>query len=232
MKKLAVPQSRAEQTYQILLDEICDGSMPVGTPLIQENLAAQLGVSRQPIQQALARLKGDGLLEEAPGRGLCIPPLDLSKMRAHYEIRGSLDRLAAQLAAQRVAEVSLNKSAVKTTGQKILDAGGKAVASGSVKNMIKRDVEFHLYLYELSGNPLITPAAETHWRFLRRVMGDVLRHAEPPVAIWQQHDEILQAIVSGNADLAASLAGTHIDIAREALMTELMQKDRLAAQAQ
>ena len=232
MKRLSVPQSRAEQTYQVLLDEICDGSMPAGTQLIQEELAAQLGVSRQPIQQALARLKGDGLLEEAPGRGLCVPALDLSRMRSHYDIRSALDRLAARLAAMRVAEATLNKQQVSDAGQKIVDAGRDAVAKGAVKDMIRRDIDFHSYIYTISGNPLIATTAESHWRFLRRVMGDVLRRAQPPASIWQQHQAILQAIVSGNADAADSLAEQHIENASDALLEEFTADEQSANSSQ
>ncbi len=221
MKRLSVPQSRAEQAYQILLDEICEGSVPAGTPLIQEELAEQLGVSRQPIQQALARLKGDGLLEEAPGRGLCVPALDLSRMRSHYEIRSSLDRLAARLAAQRIADKTLKAKVVTDKGQRIIDAGSEAVAKEAVKDMIRLDIEFHSYIYTISGNPLIASTAETHWRFLRRVMGDILRRAQPPTSIWQQHESILKAIVSGDANNADNLAEHHIVNASEALINEL-----------
>ncbi|MFK7857815.1 MAG: GntR family transcriptional regulator [Granulosicoccus sp.] len=227
MKRLPISQSRAEQTYQILLDEICDGSMPAGTPLIQEELAALLGVSRQPIQQALARLKGDGLLEDAPGRGLCVPALNLSRMRSHYEIRSSLDRLAARLAAERVADITLDAMVVNDTGWKIIDAGTEAVAKEAVSDMIRLDIAFHSYIYTISGNPLIATTAESHWRFLRRVMGDVLRRAEPPASIWQQHEAILKAIVSGEASHADHLAKHHIDNASEALINELAKDNGL-----
>ncbi|MFK8081023.1 MAG: GntR family transcriptional regulator [Granulosicoccus sp.] len=232
MKPISVPLSRAEQTYQVLLDEICDGSLPAGTPLIQEELAAQLGVSRQPVQQALARLKGDGLLEDAPGRGLCVPAIDLSRMRSHYEIRSSLDRLAARLAADRIKDATLDQKKVRKTGHKIIDAGARAIAEEKVSDMISLDIEFHSFIYTLSGNPLIATTAESHWRYLRRVMGDILRRAEPPVSIWQQHEAILQAVVSGDANTADKLAACHIDNASEALFNELTTHDKPTADSQ
>ena len=221
MKRIAAQPGRSELAYQALLDEICDGSLPAGTQLVQEELAAQLGVSRQPIQQALARLKGDGLLEEAPGRGLCVPPLDQSRMRSHYQIRSSLDRLAARLAASRVADASLDSKDVQKNGQTIIDAGNSAVSSETVKDMIHHDIAFHSYVYAISGNSLIEPAAEVHWQFLRRVMGDVLRRAEPPPSIWQQHEAILQAIVAGDPIHAEQLAEDHIELACDSLAQAL-----------
>ena len=54
-----------EQVYQAIVDEICDGTLEAGAHLVQEQLAARFGVSRQPVQQAMALLKADGLVEEA-----------------------------------------------------------------------------------------------------------------------------------------------------------------------
>ncbi|NIR59688.1 MAG: GntR family transcriptional regulator, partial [Gammaproteobacteria bacterium] len=76
----------AEQVYQAILDEICDGTLSPGAHLVQEQLAERLGVSRQPIQQAIALLKADGLVEEAGKRGVRVTPLDATAMRHHYEI--------------------------------------------------------------------------------------------------------------------------------------------------
>ena len=78
----------------------------------------------------------------------------------------------------------------------------RAVAAGKVSEQIRHDEAFHRLVYEFSGNPLIAGSAESHWRFLRRVMGDVLRREETPRAIWRQHAEILDAIVGGDPDLA------------------------------
>ncbi len=213
MKQISVQPGRAELAYQALLDEICDGSLAPGATLVQEELAAQLGVSRQPIQQALARLKGDGLLEDAPGRGLCVSRLDLSRMRSHYEIRSSLDGLAARLAASQVLQQGLSRATVEQDGRTIIAKGRRAISNDEVKAMIQQDIAFHSYIYEISGNALIETSAQLHWRFLRRVMGDVLRKAQRPPSIWDQHEAILNAIVAADPELAEHLAEQHIELA-------------------
>lgn len=198
--------------------------MPPGTQLVQEELAAQLGVSRQPVQQALARLKGNRLLEEAPGRGLCVPILDLSRMRLHYEIRSGLDQLAARLAATRVSKGSLDQRTIEKQGESIIAAGRRAVSRESFVEMIRSGIEFHSFVYSISGNELIEGTAEIHWLYFRRVMGDVLRHAQSPPSIWEQHEEILQAILSGEPSLAVALAAKHIEDASEALASVLQEE--------
>ena len=205
--------------YQALLDEICDGSLPIGAHLVQDELAEQLGVSRQPVQQAIVRLKSEGLLEDAPGRGVRVPNLDLPKMQEHYQIRLLLDRLAARLSAQRAADSKSFAEKMASEGADIIAAGKKAVERHSVVDMIHHDVAFHGFIYECSGNSQIAPTVEIHWRFLRRVMGDVLRSAVEPESIWQQHQGILEAIVSGDVEQAEILASSHIEKASDALIT-------------
>ena len=217
MKPINSQPSRAELTYQTLLDAICDGTLPAGKPLVQEELAQQLGVSRQPIQQAIIRLKGEGLLEEAPGRGHRVPDLNLETMHDHYQIRSVLDQLAARLAAQRAAESKTAAEEICAQGGKILEAGFKAVEKESVKDMVRQDVAFHQCIYTHCGNSQIFSTVEVHWHFLRRAMGDVLRHAQPPPTIWTQHEKILDAIVSGDVDLAEANAASHIEGASETL---------------
>lgn len=76
MKPITSTPSRAEQVYFAIRDSICDGALEAGTHLVQEDLAARLGVSRQPVQQAMALLKNDGLVLEQGARGLYVAPLD------------------------------------------------------------------------------------------------------------------------------------------------------------
>lgn len=217
MKQLEAIPRLAQQAYQTLLDEICDGALGPGTHLVQEELANKLGVSRQPIQQAMALLRSDGLVREQGGRGLYVAPLDLGVMRQHYEIRSALDALAARRAATRAAASRAIAADIRTRGEALIEAGRAASASGTVKRLVRCDVEFHRFLYEASGNPLLGETAEPHWRYLRRVMAEVLRRAEPGRAIWQQHKEILAAVVRGDGKAAAALALAHIDSAADRL---------------
>ena len=221
MKLLKLNPSLVEQAYEAILDEICDGTLPPNTHLVQESLAARLGVSRQPIQQALLLLKNDGVIQDAGRRGLIVAPLEPAMMRHRYQVRAALDALAARLAARRCAASPEIAENIQKQGEEIIARGLAAVQKGSVKEMIAHDVEFHAFIYVSSGNPTLGPTAQLHWPYLRRVMGEVLRHAEPPPTIWQQHGEILAAIVSGDAEHSAHLALQHIEGAAERLASGL-----------
>lgn len=219
----------ADQVYQAILEDICNGVLKPGAHLVQEQLAEQFGVSRQPVQQAMALLKADAMVEESGRRGLRVAAIDIDLMRHHYDIRASLDALAARRAAERVRNDPSLAAGIAAKGRAILEAGARAVEGGSYRDQIGQDERFHTLVYEASGNPLLPRTAETHWRFLRRVMGEVLRQAEPPRTIWRQHREILEAIVSGDPDLAEALAGDHIRNASATLARAMDMSEGLPA---
>jgi len=221
MKPLTPSPGLTDKVYQALLDEICAGALAPGTHLVQEVLAAELGVSRQPIQQALALLKSEGLVRELGRRGLFVAPLDVQAMRHHYEIRAALDGLAARRAAERAGASPSVAAEFRDAGNAIIAAGSNAIADGALAAMVGRDIEFHGFIYRASGNPLLAATAEPHWRYLRRVMGEVLRHAEPPPSIWRQHREILDAIVRGDAEQAEEKAVAHVEQAGARLASVL-----------
>jgi DNA-binding GntR family transcriptional regulator len=231
MKPLQSTPGLGQQAYQAILDSICNGTLAAGTHLVQEQLAAQLGVSRQPIQQALALLKADGMIEDVGKRGLRVTTLDVELMRDHYDIRAVLDGLAARRAAETAVEKD-KADDIHRRGSAILAAGRNAIAADDVADMIRHDEAFHNLVYEASENPLLARTAEVHWRFLRRVMGEVLRRAEPPTDIWQQHEDILSAIVSANAALAERLAIDHVQRATHTLSAALAATAKADASSQ
>jgi DNA-binding GntR family transcriptional regulator len=188
-----------ERAYQALADAICSGALAPGERLTQDALAERLAVSRQPVLQALRLLKADGLVEDAPGRGLQVTPLDVDGIAQVYAVRGALDALAATLAAERRAVLAPD----------VLRAGHTAAARGDVAALIETDIAFHRALYAASGNPLIERSAAPHWHQIRRVMGAVLQRGESRAPVWDEHEAIAGAVAAGDAALAARLAREH-----------------------
>ncbi len=226
MKALAAQPKLVEQVYEALLSEIAEGKMKPGERLIQEQIAHDLGVSRQPVQQVLLLLRNQGVLRDAPGRGLIVAPLDLDHVQNMYEIRAVIEGLACRRAAETGAERA------KKLGPALMINGRKAVESGSVAKMIAADMKFHAFIYELCGNPLIAPAMEAHWTSTRRVMGEVLMRDERPRDIWDQHQKILDAISEGNGAAAEKLARQHITQAANFMVARLRGEARKSAEAE
>ena len=215
MRALAPQLTLVEQAYEAILSAISDGRLPPRARLIQDELAETLGVSRQPVGQALLLLRKHGLVREAPRRGLMVAPLDLVFVRDLFDIRLALDGLAARHAATRNAALARDK------GPAFIRKGKAAVKSGSIARMIAADIDFHFFLYGLSENALIADISEPHWHYLRRLMGEILLHAETPKDIWAQHEAIMRAVAQGKAAEAEKLAREHIAIAATILLRRM-----------
>ena len=215
MKILESQPNLAEQVHGAILSEISSGRLLPGARIIQEQIAQELGVSRQPVQQALLLLRNQGVLRDAAGRGLIVAPLDADYVRNMYDMRAVIEGLACRKAAE------INAPQAAERGPVLIANGRKAVQSGSVARMIAADMAFHQFIYALSENPLVAPVMETHWTYTQRVMGEVLMQGEKPRDIWNQHEAMLQAIAAGAADQAESIARQHILQAADFMVARL-----------
>lgn len=201
--------SLTDQAYNAIVDEICDGRLPAGTHLVQERLAERYKISRQPIQQAMSRLKADGLVEELGRRGLFVALIDAKRMREHYGVRAALDGWAATTTTRRLQVDASAHAQFAQTGRGILQAGETAVTDGDIAAQVRCDYDFHSLIYRFSGNEMIASTCEPHWRFLRQAMGVVLREVELPTEIWRQHRSIFDAILAGDVAAAERLMVDH-----------------------
>ena len=92
--------------------------------------------------------------------------------------------------------------------------GRAAFASGSVKRMVEADMRFHRLLYDLCSNPMIAETAALHWHHIRRLIGGYLQHY-PMRNVWDEHQAILDAVMSGDPDRAEAAARHHANNAAE-----------------
>jgi DNA-binding GntR family transcriptional regulator len=207
MKILESQPKLVEQVHKAILAEIAEGKLRPGERIIQEQIAQELGVSRQPVQQALVLLKNQGVLRDAPGRGLLVAPLDPQLVRQMYEMRSVIEGLAFRKA--------------KTQGEQLLLAGRRAVLKGSVAEMIAADMAFHTFIYELAGNPLIGPAMETQWVNAQRVMGSVLLSADKPRDIWDEHEALFELVAGGDGLRAEQAARKHLEDAADFMIARM-----------
>jgi DNA-binding GntR family transcriptional regulator len=207
VEHLAIQAPLVDRVYRAILDAICDGQLPPGERITQDQLAATLNVSRQPVLQALLLLRKQGFVRETGRRGVVVAELEPAFIAQLYEVRAALDGAACRGAARR------NAAAARARGRALLAEGRAAVRSGSVGAMIAADMAFHQFLYALSGNPLIAETAALHWQHIRRAMGGYLRRYRARDTIWDEHEAILAAVAAGDADDAARRAQHHAEAA-------------------
>ena len=195
----------SEKVHDAVLDAICSGELKAGSRITQEELANQFGVSRQPVLQAMMLLRREGFLIDAGRKGVCVAPLDVQQARNLYVVRGALDGAAARLAAANYTPHLVQ------LGRSLLEVGRRAVATGHIPSVIEADIDFHLFIYEASGNPVIGETAQPHWQHLRRVMAAALGESDLRVSVWDEHEGILRALEAGCAREAEDLCRGHAE---------------------
>jgi DNA-binding GntR family transcriptional regulator len=204
LESLEPAKSLVDQAYQVILDALCDGTLKPGERLTQEDIAARLNVSRQPVTHALAMLKAQGFLAPSGRRGLTVTAVQPEFFEAIYQIRSAVEPLAVRLATPRLTKEAIQR------GRALIEHGYDTVAAGNSRASLQADIDFHAFLYDLSGNVIIAETMRLNWHHLRRGIGEVWRRHGMSIGIWQEHGGILERMIGGDAESAAELMRRHL----------------------
>jgi DNA-binding GntR family transcriptional regulator len=226
MKKIDTPVQLIDQVYDAILNAICSGAIAPNERITQEGLALQLGVSRQPILQAIHLLKLHGFITDAGKKGVMVTALEPVQLMHLYQIRAALDSLAARQAAKCIREAECAESIL--TGRALIQVGFSLEANGTTSDLIKADINFHQHIYQMSGNPMITQTTALHWHHIRRAMGAILgNEVRLRRQVWREHEAIFDAICQGDIELAGTLASQHAESAAAHLANILQHSEKL-----
>ncbi|MGV0852113.1 GntR family transcriptional regulator [Mycolicibacterium phlei] len=208
---VAVPdtgrKSLREYAYEQLRARIVRLELAPGTRLIERDLAEELEVSRIPLREAMQRLQQDGLVVMVPRQGAIVSPFTVDDVRDLFDVRESLEVLAARLAAERADDAGIEA----LTAQ--LDTARRATRRGDEPAIAAANARFHSIIVELAANPLLESIlkpleARTEWLFhltKDRDAGEQCR----------EHEEMLDAIAGHDADRAAASAFHHVHSGRD-----------------
>ncbi len=205
-------KSLEERVYLSLRDEILEGSLPAGSALTECAVASRLGVSRTPIRGALHRLSEEGLVEITPNRGAVVVGVDVGDLVDIYKIRMRLEGLASREAAARISADEKKKLSDS------VELSEFYIQKKDTEHLKELDTEFHSIIYKASGNRLLCKTlSELHgnitvYRKLSLSSGDRLLDSV------KEHRDILNAILSGDGELADRLTSRHIEAALENLL--------------
>jgi DNA-binding GntR family transcriptional regulator len=178
------------------------GEIAVGSRLRQERLAAEFGVSRTPIREALRKLQASGIVELQPNRGAIVRGPTAREIREGYEVRAELEGLAAELAATRIHDADLRElhAAQRLFRRAIEKLVADGVADGASDDAngewTHANDLFHRVIQEAAGNArLARIVRDLHRTFPRGLTWAALRRSsrllEQNV---EEHHAILEAI--------------------------------------
>lgn len=201
------------QIYEALRDRIQRGELRPGDRLIEDRLAEEFGVSRNPVREAIRMLSADGLIDVNARRGVYIAVPDPTKIQELVEIRAVLEGHNARLAARRG-----NPRLLAAAGR-ILARGQAALEAEATGSLGKLNDEFHKALALASENESLSEMLGS--MRLKSSLGFAMSDPVVQAQSWQEHAGILQAILDGEEDQAEALSRSHVlkagDRARERL---------------
>lgn len=200
--------------HQPLRTLVCDelrrlvitGELPPGSRLVEDRLADRLGVSRNPVREALQTLANEGFVAITPRRGAVVAEITVDQAEELFDVRLALETLAARTAARRAGPTQV------ALMQDVLDRAAAATQNGELDLLAALNTEFHDAVVTSGGNDylglLVAPMA-------RRVEW-VFRASAPQRALpsWIEHAAILRSIAAGDEESAAVLASAHVAAAR------------------
>ena len=224
MQPLAATPILIDQVFERLLAAIADGTLIPGERLRQAELAARLGVSRQPVSHALQLLKRHGLVQESGRKGLAVMPIDAARIRQLYEVRSPLEGLAARLAAQRVAAGRAHPALREACQSALAQGSALVVANAANPELVRADAAFHRALYRLSGNPAIEEMVAAVWPHLMRAIAAVLEISDYGERAWSEHASILSHVFAGDPEGAERAAREHTEQAGQITASRLMAR--------
>lgn len=197
-----------QHAYDGIRQQITDLKLAPGSRLVERDLAAELDVSRIPLREAFQLLQQDGLVVIVPRQGAIVSPFNENDVRDLFDVRESLEVLAARLAAERADPSGLGRLSDQ------LERARAATKRRDRPAIAAANAGFHQIIVDLSANPLLESMlrpleARTQWLFH-------LTKDRDPGQQCQEHEQILAAIAAGDPDRAAEFAFHHVHSGRDA----------------
>ena len=206
-----------ERAYRVLRGEIIDGELAPGTVLGEVEQADRLGISRTPVREALGRLVADGLLVQRP-KGVEVSTVSPEGIAELYEVRLALESHAARLAARNRDPAPFER--LLEQFQEVPDW----LTSGDPRRRRYYELVDRLdeSIDEAAGNPYLVATMRTVRTHSARVRHMARSNIPRLLAAASEHALIVQAIIDGDADLAAH--ATHVHLHRS--LTSRLQTPR------
>jgi DNA-binding GntR family transcriptional regulator len=208
-------QSLTSVIYDQLEDMILTGRLKPGERINESKLAAQLEVSRAPIREACRQLEKHGMVQIIARRGTFVANIAVSEVKELYDIRASLDALAAENAAVLRTPEDLDELS------NILKNMQEAIEADDAKKYFAANIAFHRTIVRISGNRNLESLIEGIYNKASLCRKTNLSPSERMSVSYRQHKYIFKAIEAGNPMEASTQMKHHVIEARDALLNTL-----------
>ena len=198
-------QPLRDQVRDHLRDRIVTGRLQPGDRMVERELAAEYGVSRIPVREAIRILESEGFVSVVPRRGVVVRRMEERDIEELFDVREALEVLAVRRATQRATKAELREL------EKSLTAAARALRANNLEAIGAASDSFHDGLVSLAHNELLATMLEPlsgrlHWLF---------RQNDDPATLYAEHRRLFEAISSGDPDRAAAEALRHVQTNRD-----------------
>ncbi|MDI6893647.1 MAG: GntR family transcriptional regulator [Bacillota bacterium] len=205
--RLEIPESvpLRDRAYQVLREAIISGQLAPGERLVEAKLAQEMGISRNPVREALRRLEHEGLARRHPRGGMAVAGVDLRDVAEVYAVRSVLEGLAARLAAGRLRAEHRERMAAS------IREGEEARRGGDLDLLVRTSTVFHNTIMEVAGNTRLASLMQVLDHHISRFRRLSLQAEGSPAEVLEEHRHILEVLERGDGAAAEALMREHLE---------------------
>jgi DNA-binding GntR family transcriptional regulator len=202
--------SAREKTYDYLKANILSGHFISGERLAEEHLAAELGVSRTPVREALHKLEQEGLIEPLESRGFRVPQDSPEEIEDLFDIRTVLEGYTLKIICERITDEQIAML------EKIIEKADDALRRKRIDEVFRWNTQFHDTLHSLVADKRRFHSLIVNMRkYVLRYRKDTLRNLGAAKRAGDGHRQILLALKLKEPELCERVMRTHIRQSKE-----------------
>lgn len=207
--------SFADRAYHCLREAIVEGTFAPGDKLSERSIASMLGISPQPVREALRRLEGEGMAETRPRSGTYVADLSVERLLDMGRIRSALEGVAAGIAARRRTPMDI--AALRARLIEVQSAS----ASGDERRLAAANASLHATLHAITGNALLIRSLQAVDAYYHISTRRILTRKNEVSASLAEHTAIVEAVIGGDAVEAEARMRAHTSRSVEMAAIEL-----------
>ena len=192
------------RVFHKLREDILSGKYEENEELKEVAIGEELGVSRTPVREAFRQLELEGLIQIIPNKGAYVTGITEKDVQDIYMIRSLLEGLCAKWATEHITREQLEEMEENVYLAKF------HAEKGHLDLLAELDNRFHEILYEACNSKMLEHQLKDFHRYVLRVRKKTLSNANRGPKSNLEHEAILEAIKSGDAELAQQLANHHM----------------------
>ena len=201
------PAPLREAVYDALVEMIITAELQPGQHLVENELAVQLGVSRQPVREALQRMQTEGWVDLRPALGAFVHVPTEDEADQLLAARTLLETESARLAAEHATPEQVGHL------WELHRAGEAALAADDQEGLVAANAALHSHIVSMSGNKVLADLIGSVDRRVRWYYLPIARARGKDA--WDEHAELITAIANGDGTRTSNLMRRHTERTRE-----------------